>query len=109
MKKKKKRLPDKKVGPKLMVMDANHIMNVPNRTHWGESIRRGASVSSVSPSSSGNTGESLRTVVNMLTVATVTRSRKAVSTREHLCTGWQWRIDIPSGMRSAARAQSTAP
>lgn len=81
-------IPERNVGPKLIVIEANHIMNVPNRTHCGESIRRGASVIVTSfSSSSGNTGESFNTVVSMLTVATVTRSRKAVSTKEHFCTG----------------------
>lgn len=79
-------LPDKNVGPKLMVIEANQIMKVPKRTHWGESMSNGAECS-VSSSSSGNIGESFRTVVSIFTVATVTRSKKAVSTREHFCTG----------------------
>lgn len=107
--------PDKNVGPKLIVIDANQIINVPNRTHCGESISSGASESAadeISPaasSSSGKIGESLSTVVSMLTVATVTKRRKAVSTREHFWTGWQWRIETPRGRRRAALAQSTAP
>ena len=49
----------------------------------------------------------MRTVVKRLTVDTVTSSRKAVSTREHLFTGLQWRIEVPRGMSMAALAQST--
>lgn len=73
-------------------------------THWGLSISIGRASSS---SSSGKTGASLSTVVNRLTVETVTRSRNAVSTSEHLLTGLQCRIEVPRGMRMAARAQST--
>jgi hypothetical protein len=65
------------------------------------------SLTSSSCSSPGKTGESLSTVVSMLTVETVTKSRKAVSTREHLLTGWQRRMLIPRGSRMAALAQST--
>jgi hypothetical protein len=65
------------------------------------------SLTSSSCSSPGKTGESLSTVVSMLTVETVTSSRKAVSTREHLLTGWQRRMLIPRGSRMAALAQST--
>lgn len=97
------------MGPKLIVIDANQIINVPNRTHCGESIKRGTSDKESLSSSSGNTGESFNTVVNIFTVATVTRRRKAVSTREHFCTGWQCNIETPNGSRSAALAQSTAP
>ena len=77
---------------------------MPNMTHWGLSISIGRASSS---SSSGKTGASLSTVVNRLTVETVTRSRNAVSTSEHLLTGLQCRIEVPRGMRMAARAQST--
>lgn len=55
------------------------------------------------------TGESFSTVVNILTVATVTRSKNAVSTKEHFWTGWQCNIETPSGSSKAALAQSTAP
>ena len=77
---------------------------MPNMTHWGLSISIGRASSS---SSSGKTGASLSTVVNRLTVETVTRSRNAVSTSEHLLTGLQCRIEVPRGIRMAARAQST--
>lgn len=53
---------------------------------WGESINRGAA-RSASSSVSGKIGLSLRTVVNILTVETVTSSRNAVSTSEHLVIG----------------------
>lgn len=62
--------------PRLIVMLANQIMNVPKSTHCGESISRGAERSSSSSSPSGNTGESLSTVVNMFTVDTVTWGKK---------------------------------
>lgn len=93
-----------------MVIEANQIIEVPNNTHCGESMSRGASVIILSASSSsGKTGESFNTVVSIFTVATVTSNRNAVSTNEHLCTGWQWSIDVPRGSRRAALAQSTAP
>lgn len=103
--------PLRKVGPRLMVMLANQIMNVPNRTHWGESSSMGPETrySSSSPPCSGKTGESLSTVVSMFTVDTVTKSRKAVSTRLHLRIGSQRRTLKPSGSRMAARPQSTIP
>ena len=91
-----------------MVILANQIINMPNKTHCGESMSRGAVSSESSSSSSGNTGESLSTVVSMLTVDTVTSSRNAVSTREHLLTGWHLKMLIPSGINMAARAQSTS-
>jgi hypothetical protein len=50
----------------------------------------------------------LSTVVSMLTVDTVTSSRNAVSTREHLFTGWHLKMLIPNGISMAARAQSTS-
>lgn len=102
-------VPDRNVGPRFMVIDANQIMKVPKRTHCGESIRSGTFIMSESLSSSGNTGESFKTVVSMFTVATVTNSKNAVSTREHFWTGWQLRMDIPSGNNKAALAQSTTP
>lgn len=37
----------------------------------------------------------------------LTSSKKAVSTREHLLTGWHLNIDIPKGSSMAALAQST--
>ena len=80
-------------------------MNMPKMTHCGLSMSMG-SASSPS-SSSGRTGASLSTVVSRLTVETVTRSRKAVSTKEHLLTGWQLRMEVPRGMRIAALEQST--
>jgi len=64
-------------------------------------------VKSASSSLSGNTGLSLSTVVSIFTVETVTSSRKAVSTREHLLTGWQFNILDPRGSNIAALAQST--
>lgn len=42
-----------------------------------------------SSSSSGNTGASFSTVVKRFTVDTVTKSKNAVSTNEHLLTGRQ--------------------
>ena len=80
-------------------------MNIPNMTHCGLSMSIG-SASSPS-SSSGITGASFNTVVSRLTVLTVTRRRNAVSTREHLLTGRQLRMEVPRGMRMAALAQST--
>jgi hypothetical protein len=44
-------------------------------------------MSASSSFSSSKTGLSLSTVVSMLTVETVTKRRKAVSTSEHLFTG----------------------
>ena len=79
-------------------------MNIPKMTHWGLSISMGSASSS---SSSGKTGASLSTVVKRLTVDTVTRRRNAVSTSEHLLTGLQWSMEVPRGIRMAARAQST--
>ena len=32
----------------------------------------------------------------ILTVETVTRRRKVVSTKEHLLMGWHWYIDLPA-------------
>ena len=72
----------------------------------GESINNGP-VISASSSLSGNTGLSFKTVVNILTVETVTNRRNAVSTSEHLLTGWQLSILVPRGKSIAARAQST--
>ena len=77
---------------------------MPNMTHWGLSISIGRASSS---SSSGKTGASLSTVVSRLTVETVTNSRNAVSTNEHLLTGLQCKMDVPNGIKMAARAQST--
>lgn len=87
-----------------IVKSTHHIMNMPKKTHWGLSISMGIASSS---SSSGKTGASFSTVVNKFTVETVTRSRKAVSTREHLFTGLQYRMEVPRGIRIAALAQST--
>ena len=98
------RAPLRKVGPRLMVMEENQIMNRPKLTHWGLSFRRD-SVSS--ESSSGRMGASLRTVVSRLTVETVTSRRKVVSTRAHLLIASQRNIDLPMGSKIAARAQST--
>ena len=81
-----------------------HIINMPNMTHCGLSISIGRASSS---SSSGKTGASLSTVVNRLTVETVTSNRNAVSTNEHLLTGLQCKIEVPRGIKMAARAQST--
>ena len=98
------RAPLRKVGPRLMVMLENQIMKRPKETHCGLSFRR-ERVSSVS--SSGRMGASLRTVVRRLTVETVTRRRKVVSTRAHLLMASHRNIDLPMGSRMAARAQST--
>ena len=98
------RAPLRKVGPRLMVMLENQIMKRPKLTHCGLSFSR-ESVSS--ESSSGRMGASLRTVVRRLTVETVTRSRKVVSTRAHLLMASQRNIDLPMGRRIAALAQST--
>ena len=81
-----------------------HIINMPNITHCGLSISMGMASSS---SSSGKTGASLSTVVRRLTVETVTRRRNAVSTNEHLLTGLQCKMEVPRGIKMAARAQST--
>ena len=81
-----------------------HIINMPNTTHCGLSISMCRASSS---SSSGKTGASLSTVVSRLTVETVTSNRNAVSTNEHLLTGLQCKIDVPNGIKMAARAQST--
>ena len=43
----------------------------------------------------------------MLTVDTVTRRRKVVSTREHLLIASHRKIELPIGRRIPARAQST--
>ena len=88
----------------MMVMLENQIMKRPKLTHCGLSFSR-ESVSS--ESSSGRMGASLRTVVRRLTVDTVTRSRKVVSTRAHLLMASQRNIDLPMGRRMAALAQST--
>ena len=77
---------------------------MPNTTHCGLSISMCRASSS---SSSGKTGASLSTVVSRLTVETVTSNRNAVSTNEHLLTGLQCKIDVPNGIKMAARAQST--
>lgn len=66
-----------------------------------------SSSSSSSSSSPGKTGESLSTVVSMLTVETVTNNKNAVSTSEHLFTGWHLSILKPRGNSIAALAQST--
>ena len=96
--------PLRKVGPRLMVMLENQIMNRPKETHCGLSFRR-ERVSS--ESSSGRMGASLRTVVRRLTVETVTRRRKVVSTSAHLLMASQRKMDLPMGSRMAALAQST--
>lgn len=71
----------------------------------GESISSG-NIKSVSSPHSGNTGLSFSTIVSILTVETVTNSKKAVSTKEHLFIGWHLRILEPSGKRMAALEQS---
>ena len=49
----------------------------------------------------------LNTMVSRLMVDTVTSSRKAVSTREHLATGSQSKMERPRGIKMAALEQST--
>lgn len=93
-----------KPGPESKIICAHHIINMPNMTHWGLSINMGKASSS---SSSGKTGASLSTVVSRLTVDTVTSRRNAVSTSEHLLTGLQCKMEVPRGIKMAARAQST--
>lgn len=92
-----------------MMTLANQIMNVPNKTHWGESISNGPLTSSSSLPSSGNMGESFRTIVSMLIVDTVTSRRKAVSSRVHFRIGSQFSMLNPNGSRIAALPQSTTP
>ena len=58
-------------------------------------------------SSSGRMGASFRTVVRRLTVETVTRRRKVVSTSAHLLMASHRKNDLPMGRRMAALAQST--
>ena len=50
--------PERKVGPRLMVMPANQIMEAPTNTHCGDSIMRGIDFWS---ESSGSSGASFRT------------------------------------------------
>ena len=49
----------------------------------------------------------MRTVVRRLTVETVTRRRKVVSTSAHLLMASHRKNDLPMGRRMAALAQST--
>lgn len=49
----------------------------------------------------------MRTVVRRLTVETVTKRRKVVSTRAHLLMASHRKNDLPMGRRIAALAQST--
>ena len=49
----------------------------------------------------------LNTMVSRLMVDTVTSSRKAVSTREHLATGSQSKMERPRGIKMVALEQST--
>ncbi|GIY43288.1 hypothetical protein CEXT_604291 [Caerostris extrusa] len=58
---------------------------------------------------SGNSEASLMTEVSMLTVDTVTSSKKAVSMMLHLGRRWQNRTPIPNSNSKLALLQSTRP
>ena len=72
----------KKIRKEIVEQGKNKFTN----NTCGESIKSGAAISA-SSSFSGKTGLSFSTVVSIFTVDTVTKSKKAVSTREHLFTG----------------------
>ena len=70
------RAPLRKVGPRLMVMELNQIMNNPNATHCGLSFTSSSVSMSASSRSLGTTGVALRTVVSRLTWTILLRAER---------------------------------
>ena len=82
------RAPLRKVGPRLMVMELNQIMNNPNATHCGLSFTSSSVSMSASSRSLGTTGVALRTVVSRLTWTIILRAE-----------WWRWGISNQNTLR----------